>query len=55
MKFRIPLMFFIKYKGFKALCMIDMPFSTVKNLDKEVYNIKAKNHALDPELTAKIK
>lgn len=54
-KFRIPPLFLMNYKGFKAIVRIDLPFSTIKSLSKEVYCVKAKSSNFDIELIGKIK
>jgi len=45
----------MNYKGFKAIVRIDLPFSTIKSLSKEVYCVKAKSSNFDIELIGKIK
>jgi hypothetical protein len=55
LKFRIAPMFLMKYKGFKGLCMMNMPFASIKKLSKEVYNVKVPLGEMDNELAAKIK
>lgn len=47
MKFRIAPMFLLKYKGFKAICMMNLPFNSIKALNKEIYNVKAKISSMD--------
>jgi hypothetical protein len=40
MKFRIAPMYLMKYKGFKGICMMNMPFTSIQKLSKEVYYVK---------------
>jgi hypothetical protein len=42
MKFRIAPMFLMKYKGFKGICMMNMPFTSIAKLSKEIYDVKGK-------------
>jgi hypothetical protein len=50
-RFRIPLMSLIKYKGFKVLVMCDLPFSELEKT--EVYNLT--DEGFDLQLMNKLK
>jgi hypothetical protein len=47
MKFRIAPMFLMKYKGFKGICMMNMPFTSIPKLSKELYYVKGKIEEMD--------
>jgi len=51
LKFRIPLMSFIKYKGYKVLVMCDMPFTELEK--SEVYNLL--DEGFDLQMMSKLK
>ena len=56
LKFRIPLMFLMKYKGLKLLCMINMPFSDAKpHYNTPLYDVLNPNEQVDQSLNSLFK